>query len=83
MHLIFTYLIPIIPLFYAVDGYVSCARCRTPDETWKLLTRSSGLDVSEWQQKNGWELRSGEQVVLPPFGTLYWYAGVKKEKESQ
>jgi len=79
MHLFFTYIIPIIPIFYAIDGYVSCARCRTADETWHLLTRHTGLSVGEWEQKHGWELTSGEQAVLPPFGTLYWYAGVKRE----
>lgn len=77
MHLIFTYIIPIVPLFYAIDGYVSCARARTPDETWNLLTRCSGLTVNEWEQKHGWHLSSGRQTVIPPFGTLYWYAGVK------
>ena len=80
-HLIFTYLIPLIPIFYAVDGYVSCARVRTAQETWNLLPRRPGLTVEEWEQKNGWRLRSGHQVVLPPFGTLYWYSGVKKEAE--
>ena len=79
MHLIFTYIIPLIPIFYAIDGYVSCARCRTAEETWNLLTEHTGLSVPEWELKNGWELRSGQQVVLPPFGTLYWYTGVKRE----
>lgn len=79
MHLFFTYIFPLIPLFYAIDGYVSCARCRTADETWKLLTRHTGLSVREWELKNGWDLTSGQQVVLPPFGTLYWCAGVKRE----
>ena len=32
-HLLFTYVIPLIPLFYAVDSYVSCARYRTADKT--------------------------------------------------
>ena len=77
MHLLFTYIVPIIPLFYAIDGYVSCARCRTPDETWDLLRKSTGLSVNEWEQQSGWQLKSGQQVVIPPFGTLYWYAGVK------
>ena len=82
MHLLFTYIIPFIPLFYAIDGYVSCARCRTADETWSLLTSSTGLSVAEWEQKFGWQLSSGERVVIPPFGTLYWYAGVKSGVQS-
>ena len=74
VHLFFTYLFPLIPLFYAVDGYVSCIRTRTPGETKELLVSQEGLDLSEW------DLRSGEKMVLPPFGNLYWYIGVKKGK---
>ena len=76
LHLFFTYLIPIVPLFYAIDGYVSCIRGRTPNETFDLLRRQPDLDLS------GWEFKSAEQVVLPPFGTLYWYSGVKKDAKS-
>jgi hypothetical protein len=65
MHLFFTYLIPIVPLLYAIGGYVSCIRGRTPDETFDLLCRQPDLDLS------GWEFRSAKQVVLPPFGILY------------
>lgn len=76
MHLLFTYLIPLVPLFYAVDGYVSCIRTRTPKEIDALLAREPGLDLSEW------EFKSGERLVLPPFGYLYWYVGVKKTKRT-
>ncbi|KAL6716887.1 hypothetical protein ACLMJK_004799 [Lecanora helva] len=76
IHLIFTYLIPLVPLFYAVDGYVSCIRTRTPEETTALLKGQPDLDLSEW------EFRSGERMVLPPFGNIYWYAGVKKGKRA-
>lgn len=75
IHLLFTYLIPLVPLFYAVDGYVSCIRTRTPDETSALLTSQSDLDLSDW------EFRSGERMVLPPFGNLYWYMGVNKNRK--
>ena len=71
-HLLFTYLVPIVPLFYAIDGYVSCTRGRTPDETWALLHCQPDLDISQW------ELQSGEQTALLPFGRMYWYSGVKK-----
>ena len=79
LHLFFTYIIPLIPLFYAIDGYVSCVRVRTPEETWDLLIRGTGLSKEEWEKKNGWRLTSGRKVVLPPWGTLYWYAGVREE----
>jgi hypothetical protein len=71
LHLIFTYLIPIVPLFFAVDGYVSCIRTRTPDEVDALIKRS-GVDTS------GWQIKSGETLVLPPFGRLYWIIGRKE-----
>lgn len=72
IHLLFTYIIPIVPLFYAIDGYVSCTRGRTAEETWELLYRQPEVDLS------GWELKSGEQTALLPFGKLYWYSAVKK-----
>ncbi|KAI4242319.1 MAG: hypothetical protein L6R40_004048 [Gallowayella cf. fulva] len=72
VHLLFTYLIPIVPIFYAIDGYVSCARGRTAGETWELLYRQPDIVLDEW------ELKSGEQTALLPFGKLYWYFGVKK-----
>jgi hypothetical protein len=74
-HLLLTYLIPVVPLFYMVDGYVSCARGRTASETWKLLPRQEDVDVKDW------DFESGQQLVLLPFGTLYWYLGVKKGVE--
>ena len=75
IHLFFTYLIPLLPLFYAIDGYVSCIRTRTADETRDLLWSQPDLDLSQWDPK------SGERMVLPPFGNLYWYMGVKKVKK--
>ncbi|WPH01312.1 Hypothetical protein R9X50_00415100 [Acrodontium crateriforme] len=71
-HILLTYLIPIVPIFYAIDGYVSCTRGRTACETWDLLYSQPDVDLSEW------ELSSGEQTALLPFGRLYWYAGVRK-----
>ena len=76
LHLLFTYLIPLVPLFFAVDGYVSCIRGRTPAEIRKLLNRHPDLDLS------GWDFKDGEQMVLPPFGVMYWYMGVKRNDSS-
>ena len=72
MHLLYTYIIPIVPLFYAIDGYVSCIRGRTAEEISTLLRRQEpALNL------DGWEFKSGEQTVLLPFGRMYWYSGVK------
>ncbi|KAL9087670.1 MAG: hypothetical protein Q9165_006594 [Trypethelium subeluteriae] len=74
MHLLCTYIIPIVPLFYAIDGYVSCARGRTAEEISALLQcQQPSLNL------DGWEFKSGEQTALLPFGKMYWYSGVKKE----
>ncbi|RWA13949.1 hypothetical protein EKO27_g1129 [Xylaria grammica] len=72
IHLFFTYIIPLVPLMFAVDGYVSCIRGRTNSELETLLRRQKDLDL------NGWEFKGGETTVLPPFGVMYWYVGIKK-----
>lgn len=74
MHLFFTYLIPLVPLFFAIDGYVSCIRGRTPEELDDLLKSQKDLDLS------GWKFKSGEKMVLPRFGITHWYIGVKGSK---
>ncbi|KAI9830057.1 MAG: hypothetical protein M1819_005887 [Sarea resinae] len=77
LHLIFTYLIPLVPLFFAFDGYVSCIRGRTSDELTDLLRNQPDLDLTQWQFK------SGDTMVLPPFGVMYWYIGVKQKKSGE
>lgn len=69
--LFFTYVIPLVPIYYAIDGLASCFRTRTPEETWRLLPDEKEVDLS------GWKFESGRALVLPPFGTMYWYSGVK------
>lgn len=75
LHLILTYLIPVVPLFFAWDGYVSCLRTRTPAEIGELILREEAmgkLDTTDWS------FHSGVTKVLPPFGNLYWFIGTKK-----
>lgn len=72
LHLFFTYIIPLVPLMFFVDGYVSCIRGRTNKELDGLLRKQTDLDLS------GWEFTSGETIVLPPFGVMYWYIGRRK-----
>ncbi len=62
LHLVFTYLIPMVPLFYAVDGYVSCIRGRTAKETWDLLYEQRDLDL------DGWELVVGRRECCRHLG---------------
>lgn len=77
LHLVFTYLIPIAPLFFAWDGYVSCIRTRTDGELKAMIQKeeAAGLDCS------GWTFHSGQTKVLPPFGNLYWFIGTKSRKD--
>lgn len=72
IHLFFTYIIPLVPLMFAIDGYVSCIRGRTNQELDGLLRKQKDLNL------DGWEFKSGETNVLPPFGVMYWYVGVRK-----
>jgi hypothetical protein len=72
LHLFFTYVIPLVPMMFFVDGYVSCLRGRTNKEIDTMMRSQKGLDLSQW------EFKSGETKVLPPFGVMYWYVGVKK-----
>lgn len=60
-----TYLILLFPIYYIFDGVVSCIRGRTPEETFDLLRRQHDLDLSEWTFSHG------EELVLPPNGTLF------------
>lgn len=43
-----TYLVPVIPLFIAWDGFVSCLRCYSPAEL-QQLTESVGAEDYEWR----------------------------------
>jgi salicylate hydroxylase len=70
----FTFIFPLVQLFFAVDGYVSCIRGRTPEEITALIRQQKDLDISDWK------FSSGEDMVLPPFGKMYWYIGTRKEE---
>jgi len=55
--LLFTYVIPVLPVIILWDGIVSCLRTYRPGE---LLDLARGLDGYRWEAK---ELRSGGAVV--------------------
>ncbi|KAK3674106.1 hypothetical protein LTR78_005953 [Recurvomyces mirabilis] len=76
-HLLFTYLIPLFPFYYIFDGVVSCIRGRTVEETTNLFSMGKGVDLS------GWDIQHGEEMVLPPIGTLFWYSGVKRSEKQR
>jgi hypothetical protein len=78
MHLFLTYVVPIVPLFFAWDGYVSCIRTRSPKEIKDLITAEERRGLN----KSDWTFHHGETKVLPPFGNLYWFVGVKNNRDA-
>ncbi|TEA11424.1 hypothetical protein C8034_v007304 [Colletotrichum sidae] len=68
--LIFTYLIPILPFVLVFDGYISALRTRTPDEV-EALMRTCGAPM------DGWEIKSGCDLHMPPFGNMNWIVAEK------
>ncbi|KAK3349108.1 hypothetical protein B0T25DRAFT_632675 [Lasiosphaeria hispida] len=74
--LVFTYLIPILPFVLVFDGWMSALRTRTPDEVEALL-RTCGAEGGEVEIAR-WEVRSGKDVFMWPFGRLNWIVCVRK-----
>ncbi|KAJ5558247.1 hypothetical protein N7535_008461 [Penicillium sp. DV-2018c] len=70
IHLLFTFIVPVAPLALWIDGFISCLRTRTTEETWELLDRSD-VDLTNWS------FYSGRKTVQFPFITLYYHVGVK------
>ncbi|KAK3071812.1 hypothetical protein LTR53_007983 [Teratosphaeriaceae sp. CCFEE 6253] len=44
VHLLLTYVVPVLPFVHSFDGFVSCLRTRTFEETIRLLDDRSGAD---------------------------------------
>ena len=57
--IIFTYLIPIVPLLTLWDGWVSCLRTYTPEEL-KEMT----LDLTEFEWDSGQHLEKGMPLPI-------------------
>ena len=71
VHLLFTYLIPIIPAVVVFDGYVSSLRTRSSEEIKGLL--SSGSELHEWK------VLSGKDVHTYGMGYLTWFICIKEK----
>ncbi|CCU74389.1 unnamed protein product [Blumeria hordei] len=70
-HLLFTYIIPIIPFVVVFDGYISALRTRTPEEVETLL-RGCGVSLDEWK------LLSGTEQHTWPIGNMSWVIALKR-----
>jgi hypothetical protein len=77
MTLFFAWVVPILPFVLVFDGWISSLRSRTPDEVEALLRTCDAAGGEEEVKK--WELRSGEETFLWPFGTLHWIVCVKRD----
>jgi hypothetical protein len=74
-HLIFTYLIPLIPIVVVFDGIISSLRTRTPEEVRELLRRNVGEDRL---RREGWTFRNGSEMHTTPVGWLDWIVCTKE-----
>lgn len=59
--IIFTYLIPIVPLFVMWDGIVSSLRTYSVKEMEELIAKVEGKDTFDWEVKR---IKSGPGVIL-------------------
>lgn len=73
VHLIFTYLIPIVPFVVVFDGFISSIRTRTGEEV-KAMADSLGESASR-----DWEFRWGSEWHTKFIGEMTWVIGIKKE----
>lgn len=64
--LLFTYLIPIVPLFVLWDGLVSCLRTYSVDEMKALVDKLGNRDSYYWEIER---IKSGPGVILYLLGT--------------
>ena len=64
--IIFTYLIPIVPLFVLWDGIVSSLRTYSVKEMNKLVENLNGTETYDWEIN---KVKSGPSVILYLLGT--------------
>ena len=72
VHLIFTYLIPIIPFVLVFDGFISSIRTRTGEEVKQMADSLGGAASADW------EFRWGTERHTKVIGEMTWIIGVKK-----
>jgi hypothetical protein len=70
-HLLFTYLVPVVPMVLVFDGYVSSLRTRSPAEIRRLMD-TCGTDA------DGWTVTSGQECHTYPIGYMNWFIAVKE-----
>lgn len=64
--IVFTYLIPIVPLFVLWDGVISSLRTYSVEEMKKLVENLNGTETYDWEIN---KLKSGPSVILYLLGS--------------
>jgi hypothetical protein len=59
-----TYVVPVVPLAVAFDGFVSCLRTYTPEELMEMVSDVTGNEDYEWQA-------GVERIGALPIGVTY------------
>jgi hypothetical protein len=62
--MLWTYVVPVVPLAVAFDGFVSCLRTYTPQELMKMVSAVPGNQDYEWQT-------GVERIGISPIGVTY------------
>jgi hypothetical protein len=70
---VFTFLIPIIPLVFVFDGFVSCLRTYTPEEFMRLARKADPDNKYEWTVK--------EQILDGLYVPMISYIGIPKRQQ--
>lgn len=66
--LFWCWVVPVVPFVLVFDGCMSALRTRTVDEVRALMG----------DEEEGWDVRSGKEVHLPPCAELLWIVATKK-----
>jgi hypothetical protein len=91
--LLFSYVVPVVPVVIAWDGFVSALRVRTFEEVMGLIAEVRGKgsvgnirEVGDWEGaevcsgqdgNEGWVFRYGHTLHMWPCGYMSWVVGVK------
>ena len=77
LHLLFTFLVPVVPFVLAFDGWVSCMRTRTGHEV-NMMVEKAIEELGE-AQTGQWKMQWGSELHTWPIGRMEWFVAVKQE----
>ncbi|TKA65064.1 hypothetical protein B0A49_06000 [Cryomyces minteri] len=91
LRLLFTNIVPLLPVIQAFDGAVSCLRTRTFEEVMALVdageAEAERTDVvsygrrgaTKYAERGEWVFQGGREMHTWPIGYMTWVAGRKRE----